>query len=234
MIQRSQTYNKKELLSYISSYLYKILKPIGFKKNGNSFYQESAYFTKIIALKSLSGVELNEIDCTLSWGLDFKLDKYFYQRKKIKKPSINQILIGDNLPSLKECQSRIWKLLLDSSEQEIEKCFQEIEYYIINYGIPFLNKLNTLQDVIDMLETTKGEYIKNRLKGKSFFGFYPVHINPEPFQAILYLYDNNKEKSLSIMDEIIATTKSDLYRENMSSLKEKIKAFDPLLYIDKY
>jgi hypothetical protein len=226
MTQKNLFKDKKELAKYINNRVYQILREYGYKKNGNDFYIKKTGFSCIISIQKNKYVEEEEEYFTLNWGLDFFLDQAFYNKKLTKHPSYNRSLIGGGIAALKDKISKSWQLFVFSNSAEIQIILEQIEYYIKEYGTPFLSKLNTIEDVIKMLESIKSE--------KGFYGFYPSHTNPEPFQAILYLYINQKEKSLAIIDEIINTTKSKLYKENMIDLKEKIKDFDPTQYEINY
>lgn len=219
MIQSNISNDKKGLAKYINNHIYGVLKPYGYKKSGNDFYLRKGELDCLINIQKNRYSGPDKEDFTLNWALCFPVDAYFYNRKLHNKPSFSRCLINHIVPWLKLQNGLWWSLSIGSTSQEIDKVLKDVEYYIREYGVPFLEKLNTIEDVIEMLEATK--------VNSSFRGFYPRHLNPEPFQAILYLFINQKEKSLEIMDKVIRETKSELYRENMQGLKEKIGKFDP-------
>jgi hypothetical protein len=222
MIQKKHFKDKKELAKYINNHIYGILKPYGYKKNGNDFYIEKEKISCLINLSKARYVDPDEERFTITWCLSFPMSQYFYNQKASIKPSSNTSTIGGDITKFQGSGNHWWTLRTSSSEKEINEVLKEVEWYVTEYAVPFLAKLNILEDVIEMLEATK---TKSR-----FCGFYPSHINPEPFQAILYLYINQKEKSIAIMDEIIATTKVPSVREGSEHLKQKIQNFDPTKY----
>ncbi len=226
MIQNDLFKNKKELSQFVNREVFGILKKYHYKKNIGNFYLEKKYFSTLIDIQKSRYTSNDEEDFTLNWSIVFPMSAYFYEYVPQKKPSFSRSLIGGRVAALMEPRSldRWWKLFTHSDKDEVDKVLKEIEYYLTEYAIPFLEKLNTINDVIAMLESTKTK--------DGFYGFYPTHHNPDPFEAILYLFNGNKEQSLAIMDKIIADSKSNLYRESMGRLKIKIQNFDILRYKD--
>lgn len=219
MTQNNLFKNKQELEQHIRKEIYKILEKYGYKKNDNNFYIEKQELCCVINIQYNRFTDLNEKIFTLNWGIYCYKDVYFYGEKKPKKISFSNCSINGRVSWLKTKNDKWWKLHIDSSLEQLSKTIKEIEYYLINFGIPFLNKMNKIQDVIDMLETTK--------TGSNFHSFFSSHPNPEAWQAILYLYINQKEKSLKIINNIINKNniKSDIYLKNMNDLKDKIEKF---------
>lgn len=217
--------DKKELSKYINNEIYKILKEYAYKRNGNDFYLEKKELSCIINIQKGRFLEINEEDFTLNWGLYFPISSYFYNYPLPKKPSSRRELISNRIPFLKDQKDVWWKLYTYSTREEIQEVLREVEYYIREYGVPFLAKFDIIKDAIEILESFK--------KYDNFLGFYSRLLDPEVCQSILYSFINQKEKSYEIMDKVISETKSELYRENMIGLKEMIKNFDPTPYMDK-
>ncbi len=225
MTQNNLFRNKKELSQFINREIFNIIKKYGYKKNAGNFYLEKGELTVLIDIQKAKYNVGNKEEFTLNWNLIFSpISSYFYNEVVPKKPSLKCVMITGRVTDLKkEKFDRWWILSLLSTQDEINTILEEIKLYINDYAIPFLAKLNNINDVIAMLETIKC--------GSSFYTFYPSQNDPKVSQAILYLFIDEKDKSLAIMDQVITETTSDLYRDSMRRLKTKIQDFDPTQYL---
>lgn len=198
-------------LDNVRNYIKSILKPHGFKSNGNSFFISREAVSCVINIQT---ARFNSQDFTLNWGIYSKFFEFFYNKKIPKKISLNSCTIIGRVWFLQGKGGDKW-WNIDSKNQDEE----EIKILLENYAIPFLQHIHKLDDIIDLLDSS--------IKNKQFHNFAINHPNPEPFQAILYSFLGDKNKSYEILDQVINSTKSDLYRENLETLKSKIKNFNP-------
>lgn len=188
-----------------------VLSSKGFNSYGSAFIKGKEKLATAIQIQK-PRYNSEGKDFTLNWGIYLEDFERFYDNKIPNKVSFKDCTITGRVSTLAHKNYETWWPYNCNEDQ-----LSEVESLLNDYAIPFLDKINTIEDIIDLLEASRTNTL--------FHGFHIDHPNPEPFQAILYCFLGRVDTSYKILDDIIFSTKSDLYAENMNLLKKKIKKF---------
>ncbi|WP_088161854.1 DUF4304 domain-containing protein [Sphingobacterium sp. G1-14] len=133
-----------------------ILKPLGFKKKANNFYLQLEKIGHIINIQKSYYSTKDDIRFTINVGIfspEYWLACFNYHNKDVPAyPSEPECMIRERISGMKGLRD-IWYNITPMTD--IEELITEMKYNISSFILPFFEKLNTVQKLINELEASE-------------------------------------------------------------------------------
>lgn len=133
-----------------------ILKPLGFKKKANNFYLPLEKIGHIINIQKSYYSTKDDIRFTINVGIfspEYWLACFNYHNKDVPAyPTEPECMIRERISSMRGLPD-IWYNITTATD--IEELIAEMKYNISSFILPFFEKLNTVQKLINELEASE-------------------------------------------------------------------------------
>ncbi|MDF2478777.1 MAG: hypothetical protein K0S24_4260 [Sphingobacterium sp.] len=133
-----------------------ILKPLGFKKKANNFYLPLEKIGHIINIQKSYYSTKDDIRFTINVGIfspEYWLACFNYHNKDVPAyPTEPECMIRERISSMRGLPD-IWYNIITTTD--IEELIAEMKYNISGFILPFFEKLNTVQKLINELEASE-------------------------------------------------------------------------------
>ncbi len=133
-----------------------ILKPLGFKKKANNFYLPLEKIGHIINIQKSYYSTKDDIRFTINVGIfspEYWLACFNYHNKDVPAyPTEPECMIRERISSMRGLPD-IWYNITTTTD--IEELIAEMKYNISSFILPFFEKLNTVQKLINELEASE-------------------------------------------------------------------------------
>lgn len=133
-----------------------ILKPLGFKKKANNFYLPLEKIGHIINIQKSYYSTKDDIRFTINAGIfspEYWLACFNYHNKDVPAyPTEPECMIRERISGMRGLPD-IWYNITPMTD--IEELIAEMKYNISSFILPFFEKLNTVQKLIDELEASE-------------------------------------------------------------------------------
>jgi len=133
-----------------------ILKPLGFKKKANNFYLPLEKIGHIINIQKSYYSTKDDIRFTINVGIfspEYCLACFNYHNKDVPAyPTEPECMIRERISSMRGLPD-IWYNITTTTD--IEELIAEMKYNISSFILPFFEKLNTVQKLINELEASE-------------------------------------------------------------------------------
>jgi len=133
-----------------------ILKPLGFKKKANNFYLQLEKIGHIINIQKSYYSTKDDIRFTINVGIfspEYWLACFNYHNKDVPAyPSEPECMIRERISGMRGLRD-IWYNITPMTD--IEELITEMKYNISSFILPFFEKLNTVQKLINELEASE-------------------------------------------------------------------------------
>ncbi len=133
-----------------------ILKPLGFKKKANNFYLPLQKIGLIINIQKSYYSTKDDIRFTINVGIfspEYWLACFNYHNKDVPAyPTEPECMIRERISSMRGLPD-IWYNIITTTD--IEELIAEMKYNISSFILPFFEKLNTVQKLINELEASE-------------------------------------------------------------------------------
>ncbi|WP_426791862.1 DUF4304 domain-containing protein [Sphingobacterium sp. WOUb80] len=148
----------------------KILKPLGFKKKANNFYLPLEKIGHIINIQKSYYSTKDDIRFTINVGIfspEYWLACFNFHNKGVPAyPTEPECMIRKRISYMRGLPD-IWYNI--TTMTDVEELIAEMKYNISSFILPFFEKLNTEQKLINELETSE-ETLLNVAAKITFFG----------------------------------------------------------------
>ncbi len=133
-----------------------ILKPLGFKKKANNFYLPLEKIGHIINIQKSRYSTKDDIRFTINVGIfspEYWLACFNYHNKDVPAyPTEPECMIKERISCMRGLPD-IWYNITTTTD--IEELIAEMKYNISSFILPFFEKLNTVQKLINELEASE-------------------------------------------------------------------------------
>ncbi|MGJ1194168.1 DUF4304 domain-containing protein [Sphingobacterium siyangense] len=133
-----------------------ILKPLGFKKKANNFYLQLEKIGHIINIQKSYYSTKDDIRFTINVGIfspEYWLACFNYHNKDVPAyPTEPECMIRERISGMRGLRD-IWYNITPMTD--IEELLTEMKYNISSFILPFFEKLNTVQKLINELEASE-------------------------------------------------------------------------------
>ena len=133
-----------------------ILKPLGFKKKANNFYLPLEKIGHIINIQKSYYSTKDDIRFTINVGIfspEYWLACFNYYNKDVPAyPTEPECMIRERISCMRGLPD-IWYNITTTTD--IEELIAEMKYNISSFILPFFEKLNTVQKLINELEASE-------------------------------------------------------------------------------
>ncbi|WP_159732463.1 DUF4304 domain-containing protein [Sphingobacterium sp. 18053] len=133
-----------------------ILKPLGFKKKANNFYLQLEKIGHIINIQKSYYSTKDDIRFTINVGIfspEYWLACFNYHNKDVPAyPTEPECMIRERISGMRGLPD-IWYNITPMTD--IEELITEMKYNISSFILPFFEKLNTVQKLINELEASE-------------------------------------------------------------------------------
>ena len=133
-----------------------ILKPLGFKKKANNFYLPLEKIGHIINIQKSYYSTKDDIRFTINTGIfspEYWLACFNYHNKDVPAyPTEPECMIRERISGMRGLPN-IWYNITPMTD--IEELIAEMKYNISSFILPFFEKLNTVQKLINELEASE-------------------------------------------------------------------------------
>ncbi|WP_367331306.1 DUF4304 domain-containing protein [Sphingobacterium multivorum] len=133
-----------------------ILKPLGFKKKANNFYLQLEKIGHIINIQKSYYSTKDDIRFTINVGIfspEYWLACFNYHNKDVPSyPTEPECMIRERISGMRGLPD-IWYNITPMTD--IEELITEMKYNISSFILPFFEKLNTVQKLINELEASE-------------------------------------------------------------------------------
>lgn len=133
-----------------------ILKPLGFKKKANNFYLPLEKIGHIINIQKSYYSTKDDIRFTINAGIflpEYWLACFNYHNKDVPAyPTEPECMIRERISCMRGLPD-IWYNITTATD--VEELIAEMKYNISSFILPFFEKLNTVQKLINELETSE-------------------------------------------------------------------------------
>ncbi|RKE55992.1 DUF4304 domain-containing protein [Sphingobacterium detergens] len=133
-----------------------ILKPLGFKKKANNFYLPLEKIGHIINIQKSRYSTKDDIRFTINVGIfspEYWLACFNYHNKDVPAyPTEPECMIRERISCMRGLPD-IWYNITTTTD--IEELIAEMKYNISSFILPFFEKLNTVQKLINELEASE-------------------------------------------------------------------------------
>ncbi|MNK14517.1 hypothetical protein D3C87_326400 [compost metagenome] len=133
-----------------------ILKPLGFKKKANNFYLQLEKIGHIINIQKSYYSTKDDIRFTINVGIfspEYWLACFNYHNKDVPAyPTEPECMIRERISCMRGLPD-IWYNITPMTD--IEELITEMKYNISSFILPFFEKLNTVQKLINELEASE-------------------------------------------------------------------------------
>jgi len=151
---KTETQEKFERI--IKESFIKILKPLGFKKKANNFYLPLEKIGHIINIQKSYYSTKDDIRFTINVGIfspEYWLACFNYHNKDVPAyPTEPECMIRERISCIRGLPD-IWYNITTTTD--IEELIAEMKYNISSFILPFFEKLNTVQKLINELEASE-------------------------------------------------------------------------------
>jgi len=136
---------------FIKTYLKPTLKNFGYQTSGQTWWKDKGNFFTLINLQNFSWNSKESIDFCFNIGVAIKATMKLTDKKK---PTVHDLTVylreGFYLPdNRQEYKFKNKTGYILTNQTDLNEFTNELKSDFENYIIPFLNKLNSLQDCID-------------------------------------------------------------------------------------
>ncbi|MCS4224675.1 DUF4304 domain-containing protein [Sphingobacterium sp. BIGb0165] len=160
-----KTENQEKFDRIIKESFIEILKPLGFKKKANNFYLPLEKIGHIINIQKSSYSTKDDIRFTINVGIfspEYWLAHFNYNNNDIPAfPTEPECLIRKRIGFMRGL-SDTWYTVTTTTD--VEELVAEMKYNISGFILPFLEKLNTEQKLINELETSEQTLLNTAAK----------------------------------------------------------------------
>ncbi|PUV24111.1 MULTISPECIES: DUF4304 domain-containing protein [Sphingobacterium] len=133
-----------------------ILKPLGFKKKANNFYLPLDKIGHIINIQKSYYSTKDDIRFTINVGIfspEYWLARFNYSNKDVPAfPTEPECMIRERIGCMRGLPDTWYNI---TTTTDVEELIVEMKYNISSFILPFLEKLNTEQKLINELETSE-------------------------------------------------------------------------------
>jgi len=133
-----------------------ILKPLGFKKKANNFYLPLDKIGHIINIQKSYYSTKDDIRFTINVGIfspEYWLACFNYSNKDVPAfPTEPECMIRERIGCMRGLSDTWYNI---TTTTDVEELIAEMKYNISSFILPFLEKLNTEQKLINELETSE-------------------------------------------------------------------------------
>lgn len=133
-----------------------ILKPLGFKKKANNFYLPLEKIGHIINIQKSYYSTKDDIRFTINVGIfspEYWLARFNYHNKDVPAyPTEPECMIRKRISCMRGLDDTWYSI---TKTTDIKELIAEMKYNISGFILPFLEKLNTEQKLINELETSE-------------------------------------------------------------------------------
>lgn len=151
-----KTETQKKFDRIIKESFIEILKPLGFKKKANNFYLQLEKIGHIINIQKSYYSTKDDIRFTINVGIfspEYWLACFNYHNKDVPAyPSELECMIRERISGMRGLRD-IWYNITPMTD--IEELIAEMKYNISSFILPFFEKLNTVQKLINELEASE-------------------------------------------------------------------------------
>ncbi len=151
-----KTETQKKFDRIIKESFIEILKPLGFKKKANNFYLQLEKIGHIINIQKSYYSTKDDIRFTINVGIfspEYWLACFNYHNKDVPAyPSELECMIRERISGMRGLRD-IWYNITPMTD--IEELITEMKYNISSFILPFFEKLNTVQKLINELEASE-------------------------------------------------------------------------------
>ncbi|MGJ1227207.1 DUF4304 domain-containing protein [Sphingobacterium siyangense] len=151
-----KTENQEKFDKIIKESFIKILKPLGFKKKANNFYLPLEKIGHIINIQKSYYSTKDDIRFTINVGIfspEYWLACFNYHNKDVPAyPTEPECMIRERISGMRGLPD-IWYNITPMTD--IEELIAEMKYNISSFILPFFEKLNTVQKLINELEASE-------------------------------------------------------------------------------
>lgn len=160
---RTETQEKFD--SIIKESFIEILKPLGFKKKANNFYLPLEKIGHIINIQKSRYSTKDDIRFTINVGIfspEYWLARFNYHNKDVPAfPTEPECLIRKRIGCMRGLDDTWYTVTTTTDTDDL---VAEMKYNISGFILPFLEKLNTEQKLINELETSEQSLLHTAAK----------------------------------------------------------------------
>ena len=200
-----KTETEKKFDHLVSKIIWPEFKKDGYKKSGNNFrYFDDSGFGKIVNFQKSMYGNKNDIRFTVNIGV-YLSDYEFYHSRTQSGNKFTEVkcAIRKRIGDLLNTRDKWYEL---TEETNTNRLYREIGNDFSGAVIPFLNRIQSKEDTIDLLAENS---------------------NYSPLTQIETLYHNGRqEQAFAVLDKEYgraAERNNSRYKENLDKLKDKLK-----------
>lgn len=204
---------KVELKSLVKNSITPLLKSYGFKKNGDTYIKNMKNIVWVIDIQKSRWNDENELQFTFNCGIYFSALAFIYSNTPNSSiPRIAGCCIHSRIEMLSKSKlDKWWSLQQEISPGQNTVIIQEVEACIQSLVIPFLEKFNSINDILDFLKNERPVCYRSVYpQSKELCMIYI---------AIIYSLLGQQNKSFALLNEFI----EDFPKSQLTSLIPAIK-----------